>query len=146
MATVLVSACLVGRACRFDGNAKLRPDLVEALRTDEVDVVAFCPEEAAGLGTPRPPARLKGGDGDEVIDGGSRVVTEQGQDVTEAYLDGARQAVARAREAGCEVAYLKERSPSCGCARVHTTEGLVRGCGVTTALLRRAGVATISVS
>jgi uncharacterized protein YbbK (DUF523 family) len=145
VAKVLISACLTGRACRFDGSAAVQPDLVDALRAGSAEFVAFCPEEAAGLGTPRPVARLQGGDGEAVVDGRARVITDAG-DATAAFLDGARQAVACATREGCTVAYLKERSPSCGCAVTHTVEGLKRGCGVTAALLRRAGIATVSVS
>ena len=146
MTTVLVSACLLGRACRFDGSDKLRPDLVEALRTEAVDVVPFCPEEAGSLGTPRPAAHIEGGDGADVVAGTARVIAEGGADVTAAFLDGARQMAARAAAMHCAAAYLKERSPSCGCALVHTERGLVHGCGVATAMLRSAGVATISVA
>lgn len=118
---------------------------MDALGKKSDEVVAFCPEEEAGLGTPRPAARLHGGDGEAVVDGRARVLTAQG-DVTGAFLDGARRAVECATRQGCTVAYLKERSPSCGCASVHAEDGLAQGCGVTTALLRRAGIATISVS
>jgi len=146
VAKVLVSACLLGRPCRFDGKDKLVRELPDALRAERVEAVPFCPEEAGGLGTPRPPARIVGGDGDAVADGKARVVDDRGEDVTEAFLDGARQAVAVALEQGCAVAYLKERSPSCGCAHVHGENGIGHGCGVTTALLRRAGLATVSVA
>jgi uncharacterized protein YbbK (DUF523 family) len=146
VAKVLVSACLLGRACRYDGKDKLVPELPDALRAERVEAVPFCPEEAGGLGTPRPSAQLHGGDGDAVLDGRARVVNDRGEDVTDAFLEGARLAVDEARKHGCVAAYLKERSPSCGCAQVHTDAGLVRGCGVTTALLRRADVAVISVS
>lgn len=142
---MLVSACLLGRACRYDGRAKLRPQLADALRAERVEAVPFCPEEAGGLGTPRPAAVLDGGDGEDVINGDARVVAADGRDVTEPFREGARQAVAAARENGCTSAYLKEGSPSCGCALVWTPAGRVRGCGVTTAMLRRAGIATISV-
>ncbi len=146
VANVLVSACLLGRACRFDGKDKLVKELLDALRAEKAEAVPFCPEEAGGLGTPRPAARIVGGDGDAVLDRMARVVNDRGEDVTEAFLDGARQAVDAAREHGCAVAYLKERSPSCGCAQVHTERGVARGCGVTTALLRRSGIAVISVA
>jgi len=145
VAKVLISACLTGRACRYDGRDALQADLVEALRGKRDELVSFCPEEAAGLGTPRPTARLHGGDGEAVVDGHARVVTDEG-DATDAFLEGARQAVECATRQGCTVAYLKERSPSCGCAVVHGDDGLTRGCGVTAALLRRAGIATVSVS
>lgn len=121
-------------------------ELPDALRAEKAEAVPFCPEEAGGLGTPRPAARIMGGDGDAVVDGRARVVNDRGEDVTERFLDGARQAVAEALKHGCAVAYLKERSPSCACAQVHTDGGVVPGCGVTTALLRRAGVATVSVA
>jgi uncharacterized protein YbbK (DUF523 family) len=111
-----------------------------------VEAVPFCPEEAGGLGTPRPAAVLVGGDGEAVLDGRARVRNDRGEDVTEAFLDGARQALDVARQNGCAVAYLKERSPSCGCAQVHMEKGVAKGCGVTTALLRRSGVAAISVA
>jgi uncharacterized protein YbbK (DUF523 family) len=143
---VLVSACLLGRACRFDGKDKLVRELLDALRAEGAETVPFCPEEAGGLGTPRPAARIVGGDGEAVADGRARVVNDRGEDVTGRFLDGARKAVEEALRNGCAVAYLKERSPSCGCAQVHTAEGIARGCGVTTALLRRAGVATVSVA
>jgi len=145
MGTVLVSACLLGRACRHDGAAKPATTLMDALRDEKVDVVPFCPEEAGGLATPRPAANLVGGDGEAVVSGVARVVTIEGRDVTESFLRGARKAVELARTRGCTAAYLQERSPSCGCARVHADRGLIEGCGVTTALLREAGVATISV-
>ncbi|MHC4222631.1 MAG: 2-thiouracil desulfurase family protein [Planctomycetota bacterium] len=143
---ILVSACLGGRACRHDGGTRPHPALLDSLRREGVEAVLFCPEEAAGLGTPRSEAHLEGGDGDAVAEGRAKVVRkEDGADLTESFLDGARQAVERALEAGCTVAYLKERSPSCGCGLVHTTNGVIEGCGVTAALLRRAGIATISV-
>lgn len=145
MAKVLVSACLLGRACRHDGRDKKSLVLERALAAGGAEAIPFCPEEAAGLGTPRPPAILRGGDGDAVLEGRARVVTDAGADVTEKFLAGARAAVALALETGCGAAYLKERSPSCGCARIHTDGGVVPGAGVAAALLRRAGIPTISV-
>jgi len=145
MAKALVSACLVGCACRFDGRDKRAAALLDALARAGVEAVPFCPEEAGGLGTPRPPATLVGGDGEAVLDGHATVVAEGGRDVTAQFVEGARLAVERARSEGCDIAYLKERSPSCGCAQVHTNEGVRRGSGVTAALLRRNGIPTVSV-
>ena len=142
---VLVSACLLGQACRWDGGDKRNRALLEAVAHEGLEAVPFCPEEAGGLGTPRPPCVLVGGDGEAVADGRAKVLDDAGNDRTEAYLIGARGAVDSARASGCAVAYLKERSPSCGCALVPTEAGRIEGCGVTTALLRRAGIATISV-
>lgn len=145
MPTVLVSACLLGQTCRFDGGHKRSALLEQALERGGVTAVPFCPEEAGGLGTPRPPAILRGGDGDAVLDGQARVVTEAGRDVTDAFVAGAEACVARAREAGCAAAYLKERSPSCGCARIHTERGVTAGRGVAAAALLRSGIPVISI-
>ena len=145
MARVLVSACLLGRAGRYDGGDEEASDLVAALERMNAEAIAFCPEQEAGLGTPRPAAQIVGGDGDAVADGTAKVIDENGRDVTGLFLEGANLAVHKAVEEGCGTAFLKEKSPSCGCGTVDTDKGLVRGCGVTTALLRRAGVATISI-
>lgn len=142
---MLVSACLLGRPCRFDAKEKRSALLVEALARFDTEAVPFCPEEAGGLGTPRPPAVVDGGDGEAVLDGRARVVDASGLDVTNAFVRGAREAVRVAVDGACGAAYLKERSPSCGCTRIHSPQGLRPGAGVTAALLRRAGVAIISV-
>jgi len=142
---VLISACLLGQRCRYDGGDKQAPALVAALKEHGVETVPFCPEEAGGLPTPRPPCVIEGGDGAAVLDGTARVVDNLGLERTEAYLAGARLALQVAVENGCRAAYLKERSPSCGCAQTATDRGRVAGSGVTTALLRRHSIATISV-
>ncbi|MEE1726925.1 DUF523 domain-containing protein [Streptomyces albidoflavus] len=139
---VLVSACLRGVPCRFDGRDKAVRGVDEALAGREV--VAFCPEQAGGLGTPRAAAELVGGDGYDVLDGRARVVDVNGVDVTEAFVAGARRALAAARRAGCAEAVLMPRSPSCGRGEVYDGEFrgvLVPGDGVTTALLERNGIA-----
>jgi len=102
--------------------------------------VPVCPEQLGGLATPRPPAHLEGGDGDAVLDGRARVVTDAGVDVTDQYLRGAAEALRLARTCGAPRAILKERSPSCGCALVHCNGALRPGIGVTAALLRREGI------
>lgn len=140
-APLLVSACLAGCACRFDGRAKPQPH-VQAL-VDDGAAVAVCPEVAGGLDTPRRPAEIVGGDGDDVLDGRARVLDDTGRDVTAAHLDGAAEAVRAAREAGAAEAVLKDGSPSCGSTERYdgTFNGVRRpGQGVTAAALRRAGV------
>ena len=140
-----MSACLLGKGCRYDGRHNEDEPLRRELLARDETAVPFCPEEEGGLGTPRPPAWIEGGAA-AVVDGAGRVVTEDGVDVTDGFLSGARKALDTCRAHGIDRAYLKERSPSCGCAHVHTSGGLVRGCGVTTAMLRRAGVAVVSVA
>ncbi|MGW6202746.1 DUF523 domain-containing protein [Streptomyces sp. NPDC055089] len=142
MGSVLVSACLRGVPCRFDGRGRDSAEMTAALGGRAP--VAFCPEVAAGLPTPRRPAEIVGGDGHDVLDGRARVVDDTGHDVTDAFVDGARRALEAARRAGCTEALLTARSPSCGRGTVYdgTFAGELReGDGVTAALLERHGIA-----
>jgi uncharacterized protein YbbK (DUF523 family) len=142
---VLISACLAGRACRFDGSSN-QDDQVSRL-VAEGRAVLVCPEVDGGLGTPRPPAELVGGDGSDVLAGRARVVTEQGRDVTNAYLEGARRALEASASSGAKVAILKARSPSCGKGSMRDgtySRRLVAGDGVTAALLREHGIEVLS--
>ena len=133
MEKVLVSACLAGVPVRYDGTAAGAGHPVLARWLREGRAVLFCPEAAAGLPVPRPPAELVG----------DRVRTVRGEDVTEAFEAGARQALALCLEHGIRVAVLQERSPSCGSSLRYdgTFSGvLVPGEGLTTALLRAGGI------
>ena len=136
---ILVSACLLGCPCRYDGQSKRHPE-VEALREQGHELIAVCPEVQGGLPTPRPPAeRQKNG----------RVVNREGVDVTAQYQRGAELALKTAREQGCELAILKERSPSCGSREIYdgTFSGkLVPGEGVTVQLLRQANIQVLGES
>lgn len=142
---VLVSACLAGKACRFDGSSN--PDDVVGRLVAEGRAVLVCPEEDGGLGTPRPPAEIVGGDGHDVLDGNARVVTNQGRDVTSEYITGAVMALEAAREQGATTAILKSRSPSCGRGCVYDgsfTRTARKGDGVTAALLQRSGIEVLT--
>jgi uncharacterized protein YbbK (DUF523 family) len=138
---VLVSACLAGRSCRFDGSAN--PDDAVGRLVAEGRAVLVCPEVDGGLGTPRPPAEIVGGDGADVLAGRARVVTAGGDDVTDAYVAGARRALKAAQEAGARRAILKARSPSCGKGDIYDgsfSRALTAGDGVTAALLAAHGI------
>ena len=140
---VLVSACLLGEACRYDGLSKGSSKVARALEGKEV--VPVCPETGAGLGIPRPAVELRGGPGAEVIAGRARAVErDTGVDRTEAFRHGAELALAAARRFGVQVALLKERSPSCGTQGTHVEGQVVRGQGVTAALLAQAGLTVLS--
>ena len=142
---ILVSACLAGCACRYDGSSNDDDEVARLVA--EGRAVLVCPEEDGGLGTPRPPAEIVGGDGHDVLAGRARVVTREGRDVTEEYLEGARRALAAAQAAGATKAILKARSPSCGKARIYDgsfTRTLTAGDGVTTALLTQEGIEVLS--
>lgn len=141
-APLLVSACLFGDRCRYDGAAKRCAAVVafaDRWLTEAGRVVPVCPEQLGGLTTPRPPADLRGGDGHAVLHGTARVRrVADGGDVTEAFLRGARQALALAPDAA--LAILKARSPSCGIGETEIDGALRPGDGVFAALLRRGGI------
>jgi uncharacterized protein YbbK (DUF523 family) len=141
----LVSACLLGIRTRYDGGCCPVYQLIQlAARGLAVPV---CPEVAGGLPVPRPPAEIVGGDGQAVLDGQARVLTIDGEDVTEAFLSGARQALETAQCLGIRQAVLKEDSPSCGLGRIYDgtfSDRMVSGQGVAAALLQRNGITVLS--
>ncbi|MFN0007129.1 MAG: DUF523 domain-containing protein [Planctomycetota bacterium] len=137
---VLVSACLLGRECRYDGSQNHDRALERELEAGGMRAVPFCPEEHGGLGTPRPPAWIEKESAAAVLDGGARVVTDVGVDVTAQFVEGAKGALAACREHGIRLAFLKERSPSCGSCNTHVGRTLASGPGVTTELLWRNGI------
>lgn len=142
----VVSSCLAGVPCRYDGRAKPSVEIVAAVAAG--DAVPLCAEVAGGMDTPRPAAEIRGGDGADVLAGRAHVVDVTGADVTHAFVAGARTVAARAVELGATEAVLQERSPSCGCGAVYdgTFSGvLVPGDGVTAAALREAGIAVRGV-
>ena len=128
---VLVSACLLGCRCRYDGNANLDSRIAsEAAARGWIPV---CPEILGGLTTPRAPAERKDGE----------IVTNAGQTVTDAFLRGATEAARLARLYGAEYALLKERSPSCGSGIIYdgAFSGVrVPGDGMTAQKLKQMGI------
>ena len=145
----LVSACLLGLDCRFDGQSCLDPRLRDL--GVQGRLIPFCPEVSGGLATPRLPAEIQGAhaglDGNAVVQGLTRVVCIDGSDVTAQFLAGARAALDLAQRLGIRQAILKANSPSCGSGYIH--EGmfagrLVPGDGVTAALLKQAGIMVIT--
>lgn len=117
---ILVSACLLGSRVRYDGGAKTSDDELLARWRAEGRLVRFCPEVEGGLPVPRPPAEIEGGAGGAaVLAGEARILTPEGDDVTAAFVSGARQALAVAQSRGVRVAILKEGSPSCGSLRIY---------------------------
>ena len=137
---VLVSACLLGQRCRYDGRDSRDQVLEEELAHEGLEPVPFCPEEHGGLGTPRPAAWIQARDASAVVDGDARMVDQHGRDVTAAFLVGASGALEICRARGITRAFLKERSPSCGVRHTHVDNALVDGPGVTSELLARAGI------
>lgn len=128
---ILVSACLMGVNCRYNGKGELCKALTA--RMDEIQMIPVCPEILGGLSTPRDPAERCQG----------RVVTNQGADVTAQYAKGAEETLKLAKLYGCRYAVLKERSPSCGRGKIYdgTHSGrLTDGDGMTAELLEKNGI------
>ena len=131
----LCSACLLGIRCRFDGQSKPDPKVM-ALARKEV-LIPVCPEQLGGLPTPRNPAEQRGG----------KVITQIEDDVTEQYRKGAEDVLAIAYILGIKEAAFKQRSPACGVGKIYDgtfSERIVKGDGVTTALLKKNKISVIS--
>ena len=132
MKALLISRCLLGDSCRYDGKSKPLPDeTLQALRA-RYDLIPVCPEVLGGLPTPRTPSERQG----------DRVVMKTGADVTEEYRRGAAAALQAAQENQVCAAVLKERSPSCGQGNIYDgsfTGTLKNGNGVTAEVLLNAG-------
>lgn len=134
---LLISACLMGIRCRYDGGTQ-RLDCLDELMQKHV-LIPVCPEVYGGLSTPREPSEIAG----------ACVLSRTGEDVTRAFETGAREAARLAELCGCTCALLKERSPSCGCGRIYdgTFSGrTVDGDGLTAAALKRQGVRVLGES
>jgi uncharacterized protein YbbK (DUF523 family) len=136
MEKILISACLLGQNCRYDGQSKTYEPIQQLMNRQDILLIPICPEQAGGLATPRDPAERQG----------QQVVTCNGKNVTQQYHQGARQALRLAKLYGCKRAILKEKSPSCGHGKIYDgtfTRTLTRGNGVTAELLEKEGIKII---
>lgn len=136
MEKIIVSACLLGESCRYDGKSKPCEKVIRLAEKHEL--IPVCPEVLGGLSTPRPPSEMQ-------KDG--RFINSEGGDVTANYRSGAESTLHIAIQNSCKLAVLKEKSPSCG---VHSrydgtfTRTLIPESGITAALLRENGITVIS--
>ena len=128
---ILISACLLGCACRYDGASKPHPDVQKLM--EKHTLIPICPEIYGGLPTPRPPSEIVG----------ERVINSEGKDVTAEYMRGAKEALRMAEQFGCTAAVLKAKSPSCGIGKIYDgnfSRTLTNGDGITVALLKKHGL------
>ena len=131
MENILISACLLGESCRYDGKAgkRIAIDRLEK----KYNLIPVCPEVSGGLSTPRLPSERVG----------DKVIMKDGSDVTENFIRGAYEALGLCEKFGCKAAILKERSPSCGKGKVYDgtfSTTLTDGDGVTAELLSKNGI------
>ncbi len=132
---ILVSACLLGLCCRYDGQSK-RSDRVLAL-AEKHELIPVCPEQLGGLPTPRAPAEIRNG----------RVINNQGRDVTAQYEKGATETLRLYDLLHCDCALLKARSPSCGAEQVYDgafSGTLIPGQGIAAKLLSEHHITVLS--
>ncbi len=141
---VLVSSCLLGLATRYDATDNQSPAVIDFIRSNNLLPVPVCPEQLAGLPTPRPKCWFAQQDGRSVIRGKGRLCDEHGKDVTAVFLQGAQETLKIAQLTGCRMAILQQRSPSCGSQSIYLNEQLTPGVGVTAAVLEHHGLKVFS--
>jgi uncharacterized protein YbbK (DUF523 family) len=141
LALIIVSACLAGFDCRFNGKNSRNEKIVEMVSKGEA--IPVCPEQLGGLPTPRARAEIIGGTGQDVFYGKAEVRTDDGRDISSFFIKGAEEVLKLARIINATKAILRDRSPACGCGKIYdgTFLGkLIEGDGVLTAFLRRHGI------
>lgn len=132
---ILVSACLAGINCKYNGKNNENEKIIELIK--EKDVILICPEQLGGLKTPRTPAEIKN----------NKVINKEGIDVTEEYQKGAQEVLKIAQKFNIKTAILKSKSPSCGKGKIYDgtfSNKLIEGNGITAELLKKHGIKVIS--
>ena len=127
---LLISACLTGKNCKYNGGNNQIERLQELV--EKYELIPVCPEQLGGLSTPRNPSEIKEG----------RVVNTVGTDVTDAFSTGAKVTLKIALDNNCSLCLLKERSPSCGANFIYSGDfsgTVIKGSGITAKLLREKG-------
>ena len=131
MENIIVSACLWGVSCRYDGNSKPCREVISL--KEKYNLIPVCPEIMGGLPTPRLSSEIRG----------ELVVMKDGSDVTKEYKRGAEEVLRLAQMFECKIAVLKENSPSCGCGKIYDgtfSRKLIDGNGITAGLLLKNGI------
>ncbi len=141
---VLVSACLLGINCRYNGVPLEKREL--PFSEKDVEIITFCPEKYGGLEAPRSPSFFSNKEtGEGVWKGICKVISPENEDRTNEFILGANETLKLAKKHNIKKAYVKERSPSCGVNCVYVMDKREKGKGVTTALLQTNGIETIPI-
>jgi len=141
----IVSACLMGKSCFYDGSTKCIPEIKYLVDTGLA--VALCPEELSGFKAPRPPIEIFAGTGEDVLKGKAYIFNKEGKDVTINIIKGSKEFLDIAKECGVKEAILKARSPCCGKDKIYDgtfKNRLRKGNGITAALLLQSGIRVIT--
>lgn len=137
---ILVSACLCGVNCKYSGGNNLNENILKLF--EEGKAILACPEQLGGLSTPRIPSEIVGGTGKDVLEKNAKVMSKDGNDVTEEFIKGAYETLNMARKINAEYVILKAKSPSCGLQTIYSGDfngSKKQGNGVTCELLLQNG-------
>ena len=137
----LVSACLCGIPCRFDGKSAKDKQMENLVRMQKA--VPICPEILGGLPIPREGVEIVQGEGKDVVCGSALVISEKGDDMTPFLLRGAFASLKIAKKFKIKKAWMKKKSPSCGCGQIKRKGRLTEGDGITVALFKREGIKVV---
>lgn len=143
---ILVSACLTGINCRYDGKDYKDEDIAKLVSKSKA--IGVCPEQLGELSTPREPAEIVDSDGYGVLEGSARVINSIGVDVSNNFILGAKKVLRIAQILKVDEVFFKSKSPSCGCKEIYDgtfTGKLKKGVGVCSALLIKNGIAVNSI-
>ena len=125
---VLISACLLGKNCRYNGGHSKLTELEEI----DMEWIPVCPGESGGLGTPRPSAEMQE-NAETILNGKGKIITNKGKNVTAEFIQGAEQSLQLGLGAEVKIAVLKSKSPSCGIGKIYDgsfTKTLKTGDGI----------------
>ncbi|MBU1088200.1 MAG: DUF523 domain-containing protein [Candidatus Omnitrophica bacterium] len=142
---IMVSACLAGTKCRYNGQDRANNIIVELKSKDKV--VEVCPEIIAGFSTPRLPCEIVGGTGVDVINGQAIVVNNLGEDITQLIVKGCYQALESAKNNKIKLAVMKSKSVCCGAGQIYDgtfSRRLIPGDGILTVLLKQQGIKVLN--
>lgn len=147
---ILMSACLAGLTCGYDGTANGEyPSALKLLQYENVKIIKFCPEEFS-FGTPREMCDIHGGTGFDVLNGKAKVLTETGKDWTEGMINASKKMLEIAKKEGVELAVMMDVSAACGSQVIYSGNRFAEnkvyqiGAGVSAAQLLNNGFKVIS--
>ena len=144
---IIVSACLLGENCKYSGGNNKSENVIKYL--EDKEYILVCPEQLGGLSTPRNPSEIityGNKDGNDVLSGCTKVLSNKGIDVTKNFIQGAEETLKIAKEHNAKTAILKAGSPSCGYKKIYDGSFLgnkIQGMGVTAAILNKENIALV---
>ena len=137
---ILISACLVGINCKYNGGNNLNEKALELVKNGEA--IPICPEQLGGLSTPRNPSEIR------IINNKRCVINNKNEDVTNQFVRGAEEVLKLAKELNVEKVILQSRSPSCGVGKIYSgnfDKQLIDGNGILAQMLIDNGIEVVDI-